>query len=80
MDKELTVHPHGTVWIDKGAIAAVTPQGQAAPEGFSDVEPVASGGTIFPGLIVVVSLATVTHFWDQRDDEARQGPDPSPGP
>jgi 5-methylthioadenosine/S-adenosylhomocysteine deaminase len=51
MDKELTVHPRGTVWIDKGTVAAVTPQGQAAPEGFSDVEPVASGGTIFPGLI-----------------------------
>ena len=31
-------------------------------------------------LLVVVSLATVTHFWDQRDDEARRGPDPSPEP
>ena len=31
-------------------------------------------------LIVVVSLATVTHFWDQRDDEARRSPDPSPEP
>ena len=31
-------------------------------------------------LLVVVSLATVTHFWDQRDDEARRGPDPTPGP
>ena len=28
-------------------------------------------------LAVVVMLATVTHFWDQRDDEARQAPRPS---
>ena len=29
---------------------------------------------------LMVSLATVTHFWDQRDDEARRSPDPSPEP
>ena len=30
-------------------------------------------------LLMVVVLATVTHFWDQRDDEARRT-NPSPKP
>jgi hypothetical protein len=29
-------------------------------------------------LLAVVSLATVTHFWDQRDEEERRTRPPSP--
>ena len=31
-------------------------------------------------LLMVVVLATVTHFWDQRDDEARRSSNPSSMP
>src|SRR3954470_5095573 len=51
MDDAFTVLPRGTVWMDGGAIAAVTKQDQPAPAGFEGVKPVATGGTIFPGLI-----------------------------
>jgi 5-methylthioadenosine/S-adenosylhomocysteine deaminase len=43
---------HGAVYIDAaGQIAAVTEASAAPPAGFEPVEPVAVGGTIYPGLI-----------------------------
>jgi cytosine/adenosine deaminase-related metal-dependent hydrolase len=51
MDAASTVVADGVVWVKDAAIAAVTPRGAAAPDGFDGVEPVETGGTIFPGLI-----------------------------
>jgi cytosine/adenosine deaminase-related metal-dependent hydrolase len=51
MDANRTVLPAGTVWIDKGAIADVRPTADGPPAGFDGVKPVATGGTLFPGLI-----------------------------
>ena len=51
MDANRTVLAAGTVWIDKGAIVDVRPTADGPPDGFDGVRPVATGGTIFPGLI-----------------------------
>ena len=51
MDANSTVVSDGVVWIADAAIAAITQAGDAAPEGFDGVTPVATGGTVFPGLI-----------------------------
>ena len=66
MDAQDTVLASGTVWIVKGGIAAVTPEGSPAPAGFESVRPVETAGTIFPGLIELHShLAyNVLRLWD----------------
>jgi 5-methylthioadenosine/S-adenosylhomocysteine deaminase len=51
MDDHFSVIDRGVVYIDEGRVAWVLPQSADPPQGFEDVEPVASGGTIFPGLI-----------------------------
>jgi cytosine/adenosine deaminase-related metal-dependent hydrolase len=51
MDSANTVLPGGTVYIDGATIAAVQPKGAPAPAAFSDLAPVDTRGTIYPGLI-----------------------------
>ncbi|BFU95584.1 MAG: cytosine deaminase [Nitrospira sp.] len=51
MDDAFRVIPHGTVYIDRGTIVAVTESGAPRPAGFETVTVVDVGGTIFPGLI-----------------------------
>ena len=51
MDAAFTVLPAGAVYIDRGAIVAVTAQGAPAPAGVAGATSVDTGGTIFPGLI-----------------------------
>ena len=51
MRDDYEVVDKGVVWMEQGAIVAVQRQGDPAPAGFEDVKPVASGGTIYPGLI-----------------------------
>jgi 5-methylthioadenosine/S-adenosylhomocysteine deaminase len=51
MDASFTVLERGTVYVEGDSIAAVLPTGSAAPRGFEDVSVVATGGTIYPGLI-----------------------------
>jgi cytosine/adenosine deaminase-related metal-dependent hydrolase len=41
----------GVLWIAEGAIAAITQRGDPNPEGFDGVDPLETGGTVFPGLI-----------------------------
>ena len=50
MDASFSVLDRGTVYVDGGHIAAVSPMG-APPPGFEGVPVVATGGTIYPGLI-----------------------------
>jgi cytosine/adenosine deaminase-related metal-dependent hydrolase len=49
-DKRDVIDP-GTVYISAGRIVDVRPADQPAPDGFADVTVVATGGTVFPGLI-----------------------------
>jgi cytosine/adenosine deaminase-related metal-dependent hydrolase len=51
MDPKLTVLKKGVVYVTEGRIAAVEKAGVGAPPGFEDVEPLDTGGTIYPGLI-----------------------------
>jgi cytosine/adenosine deaminase-related metal-dependent hydrolase len=51
MDDQLTVIRGGKLFIEKGAIVAVQAAGAPAPAGFETVPVVATGGTIYPGLI-----------------------------
>ncbi len=51
MDSGSTVIARGTVWINDGAIATITTDANAVPEGFDGVSPLDTGGTVFPGLI-----------------------------
>ena len=51
MDARDTVHPQGAVYLDGNTIVAVKPARAAAPPGFASVKPVATDGTIYPGLI-----------------------------
>src|SRR3954454_21023906 len=51
MRDDYEVIDKGVVWMEKGAIVAVHSGSDTPPPGFEDVEPVATGGTIFPGLI-----------------------------
>jgi hypothetical protein len=51
MDARSTVVMDGTLWIADAEIAAITNRGDPAPEGFAGVTPVATGGTVLPGLI-----------------------------
>ncbi len=51
MDASSAVLERGTVYVEGDTIAAVTPTGEPPPQGFEDVSPVATRGTIYPGLI-----------------------------
>lgn len=51
MDRDFTVLPRGIVYIDQGSILAVQDSAAPAPPGFESVSVVATGGTLFPGLI-----------------------------
>jgi 5-methylthioadenosine/S-adenosylhomocysteine deaminase len=51
MDPRSTVIPDGAIWIAGATIAAVTRRAEPAPEGFGDIVPLETGGTVFPGLI-----------------------------
>jgi hypothetical protein len=51
MDASSTVLERGVVYVDGDSIAAVAPAGAASPPGFEGVSPVATRGTIYPGLI-----------------------------
>jgi 5-methylthioadenosine/S-adenosylhomocysteine deaminase len=51
MDQKLTVLEKGVVYATGGRITAVLKASAAAPDGFEDVEPIQTGGTIYPGLI-----------------------------
>jgi 5-methylthioadenosine/S-adenosylhomocysteine deaminase len=51
MDARSTVVMDGVVWIADATIAAITKAGDSAPDGFDGVTPLATGGTVFPGLI-----------------------------
>jgi len=51
MAAEGDVIKNGTIFIEDNRIAAILPKGQPAPTGFEAVAAVATGGTIYPGLI-----------------------------
>jgi 5-methylthioadenosine/S-adenosylhomocysteine deaminase len=51
MDGAFSVKNDAVVYIDRGAIVAVQERNLPVPAGFEAVAPVATGGTIFPGLI-----------------------------
>jgi hypothetical protein len=51
MDSAGSVVMDGVVWIAEAAIAAITPAGDSAPAGFESITPLATGGTVLPGLI-----------------------------
>lgn len=51
MDARSTVHDPGALYVEGGRIVAVRDVGAPRPAGFENVGTVATGGTIFPGLI-----------------------------
>lgn len=51
MDSNRTVIDDGILYISEAKIAAVQKSSDVAPDGFTDVEIVDTGGTIYPGLI-----------------------------
>jgi 5-methylthioadenosine/S-adenosylhomocysteine deaminase len=51
MDSHASIVPDGAVWVKDAAIAAITQRGDSTPDGFDEVVPLETGGTIFPGLI-----------------------------
>jgi 5-methylthioadenosine/S-adenosylhomocysteine deaminase len=51
MDADFHVLQDGVVYIENGAIVAVSPRTQAAPVGFETIPIHPTGGTLFPGLI-----------------------------
>ncbi|TBA52711.1 amidohydrolase family protein [Rhizobium ruizarguesonis] len=51
MDATFTVLRDGIVWIEANRIVAVADAIANAPSGFEHIQPIMTGGTIFPGLI-----------------------------
>ena len=51
MDARSTVVMDGVVWIGDAAIAAITQSDDPPPAGFDGITPLATGGTVLPGLI-----------------------------
>lgn len=51
MDASRRILPDGVVYLEKGAIVAVTDRADPAPDGFADVKVIDTWGTIYPGLI-----------------------------
>jgi hypothetical protein len=80
MDDAFTVRQDGMVYIDRGCVVAVQDRTQTAPDGFSGVQPVETGGTIFPGLIELHNHLSynVLPMWSpvpKRFDNRGQWPD-----
>ncbi|SOD72857.1 cytosine/adenosine deaminase-related metal-dependent hydrolase [Jatrophihabitans sp. GAS493] len=75
MDADGTVLPEGVVYLRDGAISAILANDAPPPVGFEEVTPVATGGTIFPGLIElhnhlpygVLGLWDVPKLYGNRD-------------
>jgi 5-methylthioadenosine/S-adenosylhomocysteine deaminase len=75
MDVHDTVHDRGLVCVEDGVVRAVLPQGETMPAEFAGVLPVATGGTIYPGLIElhnhlpynVLGLWQVPRLFTNRD-------------
>jgi hypothetical protein len=51
MTDDYRVLPRGVVWMEHGTIVAVQDAADPPPEGYGKVEPLGTGGTIYPGLI-----------------------------
>ena len=51
MDSVYSVKTAATVFVDKGTIVAIRDKGAPAPDGFAGIPVIATGGTIYPGLI-----------------------------
>lgn len=51
IDAAFTVIPRGVVYVADDSIVAVQPRTAPPPDGFADILVVATGGTLFPGLI-----------------------------
>ena len=66
MDDKATVHNEGVVYIHGDSIAAVAERRAPAPDGFDGVEPIDTGGTIYPGLIELHNHLSynVLPLWD----------------
>jgi 5-methylthioadenosine/S-adenosylhomocysteine deaminase len=80
MDASSTVLERGTVYVDADSVAAVRPTGTPPPQGFENVSPVATGGTIYPGLIDLhnhlsydaLTLWDVPEMYTNRDQWGRE--------
>ena len=80
MDASWTVLERGTVYVEADSIAAVLPTGALPPRGFEDVSSVATGGTIYPGLIDLhnhlsydaLTLWDVPETYTNRDQWGRE--------
>src|SRR5690242_16801415 len=81
MSKAGLVVNHGVVYGANGSITDVRPTGDAPPDGFADVAVVATGGTIYPGLIElhnhlpydVLGLWAVPKLYTNRDQWSGSG-------
>jgi 5-methylthioadenosine/S-adenosylhomocysteine deaminase len=51
MDDSFSVRNNAVVYVDRGAIVAVSDRSAPVPPGFETVPPVDTGGTLFPGFI-----------------------------
>jgi len=51
MDSGWTVHANGAIYVDGNTITAVADRSAPPPAGFAGVQPVETGGSIFPGFI-----------------------------
>ncbi len=79
MDEDAAVVPDGRVYIDGGLISAVQDAALPAPDGFEQAPVVATGGTIFPGMIELhnhlaynaLPLWDVPQRYDNRDQWGR---------
>lgn len=74
MDPDRRVLPRGVVYVDGARIAAVRDAEESPPDGFQELRPLATRGTIYPGLIElhnhiaynVLRLWTVPRRFDNR--------------
>ncbi|MBA2781801.1 MAG: amidohydrolase family protein [Actinomycetota bacterium] len=79
MDTSFTVLPRGTVYVDGGRIAFVTPTDSPPPPGFEDAPVIGTRGTIYPGLIDLhnhlsydaLTLWKVPELYTNRDQWGR---------
>jgi 5-methylthioadenosine/S-adenosylhomocysteine deaminase len=79
MDTSFTVLPRGTVYVDGGRIAFVTPTDSPPPLGFEDAPVIGTRGTIYPGLIDLhnhlsydaLTLWQVPQLYTNRDQWGR---------
>ncbi|ADP84374.1 amidohydrolase [Pseudofrankia inefficax] len=66
MDAADTVLPDGAIYVSGGVIDAVTPADAPPPAGHEAIVPVATGGTVYPGLIELHNHLPydVLRLWD----------------